>query len=67
MAWVKANVPVDGVFAADTWNEYPPSVFFIDHDETKVGIGQKKRRTSAYHNGHLVRCHCGPGSGALAR
>ena len=28
MAWVKEHVPVTGVFAADTLNEFPPSVFF---------------------------------------
>jgi hypothetical protein len=28
MAWVRDNVPVDAVFAVDTWNEHPPSVFF---------------------------------------
>jgi hypothetical protein len=27
MAWVKDNVAPDAVFAANTWNDYPPSVF----------------------------------------
>ena len=28
MAWVKQHVPVTGIFAADTLNEFPSSVFF---------------------------------------
>jgi hypothetical protein len=28
MKWVREHVPAAGVFAANTWNSYPPSVFF---------------------------------------
>jgi hypothetical protein len=28
MHWVSAHVPIDAVFAVDTWNDNPPSVFF---------------------------------------
>jgi hypothetical protein len=28
MKWVREHVPPAGVFAANTWNSYPPSVFF---------------------------------------
>jgi hypothetical protein len=28
MEWVTTHVPVDAIFAVNTWNEHPPSVFF---------------------------------------